>query len=167
MSLGVYDSMGLVKLGLVLFVTTTSMYGWQKNPGQERPAQQTIYLVQLDISSKSSEFERICPAYDLNILERDTARNLYLVSGSEASAAKLLTAFPAAGVERATQVLVEVEKQSDITPAVESLGGFAKRRFDNVPFQAVAVSIRQLRTLLSIPGVKSIRKEKSFWPAQR
>src|SRR5688572_17986761 len=121
MSLGVYDSMGLVKLGLVLFVTITSMYGWQKNPGQERLAEQTIYLIQLDISSKSSEFERICPAYDLNILERDTARNLYLVGGSEASAAKLLTAFPAAGVERATQVLVEVEKQSDITPAVESL----------------------------------------------
>jgi hypothetical protein len=167
MPLGVYDSMGLAKLGLVLFVTTTSMYGWQKNPGQERPAQQTIYLVQLDNSSKSSEFERICPAYDLNILERDTARNLYLVSASEASAAKLQAAQPSAGIERATQVLIEVENQSDITREIEALGGFAKRRFDNVPFQAAAVPIRRLRALLSIPGVKNIRKEKSYRPAQR
>lgn len=159
--------MGFVKLGLVLFMATT-MYGWQKELSQQRGVEQTPYLVQLENSSQATKFERVCTSYDVNILEHDPARNLYLVSASQAAAAKLQAAQPAR-LERATQVLVEVEKQSDITRDVEALGGLAKRRFDNVPFQAVAVPIRQLRALLSVPGIKSIRKdrEKSYRPGKR
>lgn len=161
--------MGFLKLGLLLFMATTSAYGWQKPLSQDRVTGQTAYLVQLENSAKASEFERICATYHLNLLEHDPARNLYLVIASEASAAKLQAAQPAARVERATQVLVEVEKQSDITRKVEALGGLAKPRFDNVPYQAVAVPIRQLRALLSLPGIKSIRKdrEKRYLPPQR
>jgi len=157
--------MGFVRLGLILFMVITSGHAWQKDVSRNRAPEQNIYIVQLEDSSKASELEQICATDGLNILQRDPSRNLYLMGANEACASKLQAALPDARVERAMQVLVEVEKEAEIARAVEALGGFAKRRYDNVPFQAVAVPVRRLRGLLSIPGVKNLRKEKAFRPA--
>ncbi len=134
--------------------------------GGQRPVEQQSrdaaeYLVAL--RRPSADFARQVEIGGGRVLDQSKSGLLWLVSIPPAKSEALQRVSDVKQVQAAVSVLIEFDAGAgDLTGRIETLGGLVTERYANVPALAAAIPFGQMAAARSLPGVKRVKKQKSF-----
>lgn len=134
-----------------------------RSQGEQQGREAAEYLVHL--RQPSGDFARQVEKTGGQVLGQSKSGLLWLVSIPRARSEALRHASDVKQVREAVSVLIELDASAgDLTGRIEALGGLVMEHYANVPALAAAVPYARMAAVRALPGVRRIKKQKSFLP---
>ncbi len=119
------------------------------------------YLVAL--RRPSADFARRVENGGGRVLDQSKSGLLWLVSIPPAQSEALGRLTDVKQVQAAVSVIIEFDASAgDFTGRIEALGGLVMERYANLAALAAAIPFEQVASARSLPGVKRVKKQKTF-----
>ena len=153
--------MGILLAGLCLLVPGPFFGSSSQRDQQGR--EPTEYLVHL--RQPSSDFARQVEKTGGHVLGRSKSGLIWLVSIPRTRSEALRQTTDVEQVQQAVSVLLELDANAgNLTDRIEALGGLVMEEYANVPALAAAVPYAQMAAVRALPGVRRVKKQRSFVP---